>query len=152
MSNFSVVAHGVRRELQQASSPRLTPEERKRACGKRSLFLRGNERARPRPIRKSGRGASTLQGPQAGARTTHRGHTLTQDGRDRLTEQPQAFPSDAPPSTVARPTSKGESLEGRDAWSRSFMRIFLNHVAHEEVTTRHYVLHPVVEFGFLYET
>jgi hypothetical protein len=29
------------------------------------------------------------------------------------------------------------------------MRIFLNHVAHEEVTTRHYVLHPVVEFGVL---
>jgi hypothetical protein len=38
--------------------------------------------ASARPIRKSGRGA-TLRGPQ-GARTTHRGHTLTRDGRDRL--------------------------------------------------------------------
>jgi len=45
-------------------------------------------RASARPIRKSVRGA-TLRGPQARARATHRGHTLTQDGRDRLTEQPQ---------------------------------------------------------------
>ena len=38
-------------------------------------------------------GGATLQGPQARARATHReitgGHTLTQDGRDRLTGQPQ---------------------------------------------------------------
>ena len=58
--------------MQQASSPRLTPEERKRDRRKRSLFLKGCERARP--IRKSGRGA-TRRGPQAGARATHRGHT-----------------------------------------------------------------------------
>ena len=52
----------MHRGLQQASSPRLTPEERKRAGVKRSLLiLKGSERRRP--IRKSGRGA------------THRGYT-----------------------------------------------------------------------------
>ena len=57
----------------RAAPARLTPEERKRARGKRSQFLSGNERARP-DFRKSGRGVS-LRGPQAGARATHRGHT-----------------------------------------------------------------------------
>ena len=73
----------MRREPQQASSPRLTgltPEERKRACAGSDRYSSGEASARP--IRKSGRGA-TLRGPQ-GARTTHRGHTLTHDGRDRL--------------------------------------------------------------------
>ena len=81
----------MRREPQQASGPRLTPEEEKRACGKgdrlRYKFLRGRhsgktKRGSARPIRKSGRGAAHW-GLQAGARATHRGHTLTHDGRDR---------------------------------------------------------------------
>ena len=55
--------------------------------------LRRPSKTPPHTTLHRGSGGATLQGPQARARATHRGitggHTLTQDGRDRLTGQPQ---------------------------------------------------------------
>ena len=94
------VARGVRRELQQASSPRLTPKEKSALRGKRSLFLKRDASAARADCDRNqlGRGA-TLRGRKPGQGHTQGAHTNTrrQGPSNRAASvQRQAFPSDAP--------------------------------------------------------